>query len=567
MAGKVFISYSRRDNGASDTKRKVGLVTTLHQSLVDALNARPEISIDLWLDFIRVEHSNQFETELLEALEQAQFLLVVCSQSWLKKRLEADRNWCEWELNKFADAWRARGEPEKQIQERIVVIWKEATKRDDLPALITGQTGRFLFDKDIQPGDLRNPSFYDIDLGEPVERYRSDWFKQIGGLADELGRKAKAIGLQKIGEPSIEVPTFPRKGVPWNGRTIYVAHCGADMDNSRGRVIRELTGAGYKVLPPEGKGPALTEDAFLKALTEDLDACEASIHLLGESLGHWPDASPARVTSGRSVGRFMARSISRIQLEETRQRANDAEASGCPVFRRFIWAPKLAPGAPSDATPRDYDDVLRKHLEFEPTTEVAERAMQAKSDVLMSDTLSNFIIDLKNDVKRARTGRAPVLGAIKKGKLYLDCHKIDAAALRTVARSLKGHIGIKRHAVEGGEEEIDDFRRHHLKSCIGVVVCWEKASEVWVRTRLDGLAEWGTFGRRGDFMCRVVVALPPETEPKADFISDSDEKDNETDNMWVIDATSPDLPLTSEAFQSLLEHIKQGDARFIGGGD
>src|SRR5262249_34296351 len=108
-----------------------------------------------------------------------------------------------------------------------------------------------------------------------------------------------------------------------NGQVVYLAAPADELRDAWQRVANDLAGAGYIVLPTEGRLPdtaAKAEGAICDALSNAVLA----VHFLGESEGGKPDGSEETIT--------------RLQLRLTRTFNRAGGRVPC-----VLWAPKWLP--------------------------------------------------------------------------------------------------------------------------------------------------------------------------------------------------------------------------------
>jgi hypothetical protein len=96
----------------------------------------------LWRDTRRIDSGDQSEPVVEEAIVASFLFVVVLSRNWLA------RPSCLRELDLFRNRW--RDEDEATVRQRIVIIAKHPTPREELPPLLRGQEGYRFFD--IEPG-------------------------------------------------------------------------------------------------------------------------------------------------------------------------------------------------------------------------------------------------------------------------------------------------------------------------------------------------------------------------------------------------------------------------------
>ena len=113
-----------------------------------------------------------------------------------------------------------------------------------------------------------------------------------------------------------------------NGRALFVTVTADELRDARQRLVNDLSGAGYTILPEEDRLPDTAVEAE-RVIRDGLGKAELAVHLLGEHEGVTP--------SGGSE------SIVRLQLRLAREHA--VAAAGV-TFPRLLWAPKWLPDRP-----------------------------------------------------------------------------------------------------------------------------------------------------------------------------------------------------------------------------
>jgi hypothetical protein len=478
--GKIFISYARNDDAVNPNIRDaVGFVTFLHAQLEDELLKRANHP-DLWRDQDRVDHGDQFNEKIAQAINGSEIFLVVLSGNWLASE------YCRQEYEQFRKRW--DHESDIAVQHRIVVVSKWHVDYKDRPPLLRDQDS-FRFYQLNDPRSIKSPD----ELFGPAGPKDNRYYGLVAQLAECLDRRIKHLDRRKL------PPTTS------NGRTVFVAKPAKDMRQAYERLVDSLSGAGYKVLPTLELSPdsiGQTRDIIVKAL----DEAEVSIHLVGENDGFTPDGGEFGITT--------------LQLAEAKTRVppfiDDSDVRK--HFHRIIFAPRILSRSDESQQPgslRDPMDVLE------------EFGGHVPGDCVDGDTISNFVKFVGDHLMR--TPRKPdgsgddktdssQSGGDAKKKIYLCYPPEDAKYAHSVAVLLKNKNVIPvRPGSQGSEAERIKFDQQLIRECDSVILCWASAPDVWVLANSYRLLDWKSLGRTKSFSRRGLVAGPPPGEPKKEF--------------------------------------------------
>jgi hypothetical protein len=466
---QIFVSYARDDDAQPpDSPDAKGFVTSLYDQIRYEFAQRGERRPKLWRDVRRIGKADQFDAVIEDAINASSIMVVVLSPNWMASR------YCRLELEKFAKRWR----DDAGLRERIVVVGKRHVDPDKRPSLLQRQEGfRFyaLNDPDeVAPeheffvrGKVRDSRYY--DLVEELARFLCRRWERAGGLSGP--------------GPEPEPPSVSYK----NGRTVFVAKPAIDMRDPYDRLVKELSGRGYAVVPDAAKDIPLDSSA-VEFLNDALGAAEISVHLLGEKFGATPED--------------IEEPIVKLQLSLAAARRSDAGA-GAPStdFRRIIWAPKLIDSAADPANPA---------IERNPLEVLAKFGPQLGTDKISGDCLSKFVDFLTQHLLRVEPPKKRPVEIKGNSRVYLY-HSIEdteyAFALQDALQNRQ--IEIVLPVFDGPDAEVKSFHRKYLAECNAVALCWGAASEVWVRAQSSELRDWHNLGRTEQFAYRSVVAGPP----------------------------------------------------------
>jgi TIR domain len=476
---QIFISYARVDNAPPpDAPDLKGFVTVLHEQLryqLDRFGPRAQI----WRDE-QIDDGDQFEPLIEKALEESGLLLVVLSRNWLFS------DWCKRELKSFEE--RRSKDDQLRIRRRIVVAAVHDIDPNHRPVILQGQASYKFFALD--GGMKLEREFY--DRGKFDARYH----EQIKRLGAYLWRRANEIAAEDK-EPSIVGEVKPPDvldelpSAKSNGRMVYLAKPATDMLAAYGRVVAELKGRGYVVVPPtDERIPDKTAIAFLDSA---LEKAEVAIHLLGEDEGYSPE-------------KFAP--IAKLQLAQTATRvSSDHEGRS---FRRLIWAPKILEG----------EEGATSKFERDPLAVLSKFSPQLPSDKVEGDNLTKFVAFLLQYLDRT----APQVDSFlpvddqENIRIYVYHRAEDTDYAVKLARSLAQHnVEPMFPAFEGDAADLKQWHRQNLLDCDSVVLCWAAAPEVWVRATSREFKNWRDLGRAQSFLRRGLVAGPPPGERKLVF--------------------------------------------------
>jgi hypothetical protein len=137
---------------------------------------------------------------------------------------------------------------------------------------------------------------------------------------------------------------------------------------------------------------------------------------------------------------------------------------------------------------------------------------QLPTDKVEGDALSKFVDYINQHLVAITPARSPDALLDKGGdvRLYLHHCEADSEYALNLAQALQQRqLETLLPAFEGPDSEIKSFNGKQLAECDAVVLCWAKASEVWVRAEASGLRDWHQLGRKQQFFYRAVIAAPP----------------------------------------------------------
>ncbi|WP_159460270.1 adenylate/guanylate cyclase domain-containing protein [Tistlia consotensis] len=285
-----------------------------------------------------------------------------------------------------------------------------------------------------------------------------------------------------------------------NGRTVFVARPASDMGQGYVRIVEELKGRGYAVVPD---GDIPNDESAVAFIDAALAKAELSVHLLGDRPGITPDAPD-----------MMA--IGQLQLVRAALRSEQAQedGTGTPQFRRIIWAPRFLEGA---ATPQAAAPVERN-----PIAVLQRFAEQLPTDRVLGENLIQFINYLHQHLDKTRPRTlAPQCDIGSGEKIFIDHAAEDyeyATELAYVLQQLSFEPTFAAPLDENEDRrKVEAFNRNEVLSCSAVAYCWGNASELWLRTRHSKIDSWRSRAKR-DRIELTLIEAPPTHRAKKRFL-------------------------------------------------
>jgi hypothetical protein len=457
---QIYISYARADDELPpEAPDRAGFVTSLRDQLLFEFNRLGHPRPKIWKGPSSTLNTVGFTPEIRQALAESSLLLVILSRNWLSSES------CGRELLAFAGRW----ESDPSLRERIFVAEKRHVPDDLRPPLLQHRAGfSFLqFDDPADPGSemeyysrgrARDPRFYDV----------------IKELARVLWRKSERL----LRIPRAAAASAARQGP--NAQIVYVAKVASDMSNAYDRLVRELLGRGYQVVPDVGA--EIPHDSSATAfIDEALASASMSVHLLGERHGYAPEnADP----------------IVQLQLKRAARMcpAGALTSSAEHGFRRVIWAPERL----------DYIELTR-----DPIAVLAKFDNLLGSDAVTGGSLTEFV-DLALRSAATRVAQAAAAPTKPRSSVYICCGAEGQAYASALAEALtESDLVVFRPAFDGPPAEVIEINRKQLQVCDIAAVCWSWESEIWVRSTLQQLRDWHGLGRAARFAWLWLIVGPP----------------------------------------------------------
>lgn len=347
------------------------------------------------------------------------------------------------------------------------------------------------FEEDVyfpQFQDLISYDFYMVDplSGEAQEfrRFfgseaeRSYWMKLVDMAYDihQLLSTSSAVARKKT-----ETDDVPRE------KTVYLASTGVDMVIQRDIIKRELIRHGYKVLPQHTLPKEV--NALENMITEDLQKCRLSIHMVGEDYGYKPKGSEISVVDIQN----------RIASGYTYELADhNKTAEEKKLFSRLIW---LSPDL-KNVTERQkiFIEDLKSDAASLEEAEVLQITLQEFKSIIREELVTGGRFNTHREVK----GYQPAEEGDSK-IIYLIHDKSDKKETKPLHEYLeKTGYKVVEPTFDGDLVDIRYIHQENLRRCDASIIYFGKAKEAWIRTKLQDLLKAPGFGREKKLQAKAV---------------------------------------------------------------
>ena len=515
---QVFLSYARIDDELPPNEVDGrGFVTALEQDLTYLLRQRGDLKTKIWRDRRRIDPADQFDSVIQKDIDNSDLFLVVLSPNWMS------RHWCKLELERFRERWKHEGE--EGVKHRLIVTSKRFMEPGKRHSLLQGQVGHNFFEFE-GPGNS-GAQFEFFTRGKARdERY----YKSVEAVAQSLSLKTQQISKKTAQErKAFEQREAARVNsqmvksrVAEDAHKIYLAKPASDMREAYSRLVDELTGAGYAIVPDAAVNIPCNSSAagFVdKALAES----DVSIHLLGESAGYMPEGCD---------------SIVKLQLSRARARGtapNGAKAG----IRRIIWAPEIVE---VDSNVFASEDIpLSADKKRDPQNVLKRFGDELATDKVLGGNLSRFVDFLTDHLRQSNSASNGVSDITDDDWVYIYHVPEDTKYACDLMDALRERgINVSPPVFQGSPAEVMRIHKQRLTECSAIVLCWAEATEAWADANAHELRDWKKLGRGKKFSYRGLLAGPPPGDRKAVFVKYS--RKNQID--IVVNLSEITRPLT-----------------------
>ena len=341
---------------------------------------------------------------------------------------------------------------------RLFKVLKSPLTNQEQPARLRDLFTYEMYQLDIESGNMKEYS--DFFSPEAEKQY---WMIMVD-LAYDIH---ESLLFLKEGAKAEVKNLFKRK-------TIYLAETGHDLSIQRNIIKRELQRYGYVVLP---KHTLPQTDAAVQAVvTKDLEDCNYSIHLIGNSYGEIPEGAERSVVE-------IQNDLAAKESATKRARKED--------FTRMIWIAANLRNI-SDKQ-KSFIEALKRDSEAQEGTEILQTPLEDFKNIMREELIE----------AHDRKGGNEVRGKI----IYLLHDRVDQNEVRPYLELLeKNGFDVIQPAFTG---ELLEVRKHHinnLRNLDGAIIFKGKVNDQWVRMKVLDLLKAPGFGRNKPIKAKALMA-------------------------------------------------------------
>lgn len=377
----------------------------------------------------------------------------------------------------------------KEVDQYAKKIREEDTLRiGGIPRIIKINKGPFDSDSLIpEISDIITYDFYQIDAltGDAQE------FKRFFGIDAERNYWMKLVDMAyDINQLVVSFSSLQKSkagGVVEREKTVYLASTGVDMVIQRDIIKRELIRHGYKVLP-EHSLPKESK-ALEEMVKEDLHKCRLSIHLVGEDYGYKPKGSEISVVDIQN----------RLASNHTYQMVDyNKTAKEKLPFSRLIWvSPDL-----KNVTERQkiFIEDLKSDAAALEEAEVLQITLPELKSIIREELVTGGRFNTHREIKgydQSDDDNSKII--------YLINDQTDKKDSKPIYDYLeKAGYKVVVPSFEGDLVDIRYIHQENLRRCDASIIYYGKATEAWIRTKLQDLLKAPGFGRDKKLLAKAV---------------------------------------------------------------
>ncbi len=435
----IFISYKHSDNQS-------GWISEFHRRLHVRLTELLGQEAVVWRDK-KLGGADAFSDEILQQLKNTALFVPVVTPGYMVSE------WCQKELAEFQNAAGKSGGLRVGNKLRLVKAVKTPMDADEHRQFQGDSLGYEFYERFNDSADFR-------EFNPDIPAFKD----KLDSMAQEICRILRAMRTQKKQEE--------RSGV-----AVYVAETTSDLKPQRERIVDELKGHGYRVLP-ESELPD-DDEGCEAACKEAMEQASLAIHIFGPKY----------------------KTAASLQYQA-------AAGRGIP---RVVWLST------------DSKSAIGSQAKF---LEALLAETQNSPEFLENRTIEELKEVVLDKLKARPAEPAPEEGEQDLVRVYLVCDPEDHPLLSTepnTALQLRDYLFDKEGfevklpaTAQTSAPEVRKDNREKLMQCDAVLLYWGNASELWVDEKLRELAQ-AVGWRRSRFAAKGIFATDPRNPVKQGF--------------------------------------------------
>jgi hypothetical protein len=462
----IFISYAHLDNQPL-TAEQEGWVSRFHESLQTILTMRMGRKAQIWRDK-KLCGNDSFADEIVAQFPRTEILLSVLSKCYVESE------WCMREVQEFC---RLSGDVRVGNKYRIIKVIKlPFDSCAPLPPFMNEMLGYDFFtyqDPEQSRTPLELDPFYFPTL-------RPLYIEKLCKLADDV------IDVIKRIESATPKPDTSPQNAPARPQ-IFLAVCSRDQKEMREALEMDLRQHGYPILP--GRQLPNEEADFVADVSQLLDHCSLSVHIIGGFTGFVPDGPSRRSAVVLQNELAIARSKKR-------------------ALRRVIWLPEGT--VSQDPDQKQFIEALHGNADT-----------QFGADLITGDleALKAAVHGALRSIGRDETQNIDQAASDDLKLVYVICDEKDRETVLPLRKLLRSSgFDTKIPLFEGDAATVDHATQEILSQCNVALVFYGKGDELWKHAVDSDLLKSKAHRRDKRPLVKLTYLSAPSTAEKAEMI-------------------------------------------------
>lgn len=475
----VFISYAHIDDKPISDGLS-GWITEFHKSLEVRLSQVLGKEAKIWRD-AKLQGNDFFAPEIEAQFPKLKIMISVITPRYLKSE------WCTKEVDLFFKAAVENGGIAIDNKARIFKVIKTPVKREDQPEKIKPLLGYEFFRINKESNKIT-----EFGLFEKEKEYWDALNDVAYNIKDLLEKLDTNNGNKSNGNPAAGFSAARRK--------VYLAESTSDLKEYRDKLKRELEDNGLLIFPDRHLEPV--ESIYKTEVTEMMNDCSLSIHLIGSTYGLVPEGSD--------------KSIIAIQNDIAAIQSHSRDLD------RLIWIP---PGLKPAEDPRllSFIDQLKHKEELQHGSDLLEGTIEEFKFAIFDTIKKLDAADLEKEKQNEAAQIKPSVTSVVSEEpktIYLIYDQRDKDGIKVIDDFLYD-LGYNTwpSVFEGSQEELAKAHEASLRDCDAALIYYGNANEAWLRTKISELKKKPALTGAKPLLSSIVYLAQPGNEQKTSYRS------------------------------------------------